>query len=146
MITEINESKILTKHISCEFKCKCYGRKCNSNQKQNSKKRRCECKKLNIWEIDYIWNPATCSCKNGKYLASTVGNSVITRYAKTILTNFNEKNAACKIQNFTCIFINYHCIIGSQQFLLLWNKISNKTKRFITISCDTWQVDNINLK
>ena len=29
MITEINESKILTKHISCEFKCKCYGRKCN---------------------------------------------------------------------------------------------------------------------
>ena len=25
-----------------------------------------------------IWNPATCSCKNGKYLGSTVDDSVIT--------------------------------------------------------------------
>ena len=24
------------------------------------------------------WNPATCSCKNGKYLASRIDNSVIT--------------------------------------------------------------------
>ena len=27
---------------------------------------------------DYIWNPATCSCKNGKYLASIIDDSVIT--------------------------------------------------------------------
>ena len=28
----------------------------------------CECKhpKQQWWEKDYIWNPATCSCKNGK--------------------------------------------------------------------------------
>ena len=32
MITWINESKKLTKHISCECKCKFDGRKCNSNQ------------------------------------------------------------------------------------------------------------------
>ena len=32
MITGINESKTLTKHISCECKCKFDGRKCNSNQ------------------------------------------------------------------------------------------------------------------
>ena len=32
MITGINESKTLTKHISCECKCKLDGRKCNSNQ------------------------------------------------------------------------------------------------------------------
>lgn len=25
-----------------------------------------------------IWNPATCRCKNGKYLASSFDNSVIT--------------------------------------------------------------------
>ena len=31
MITGINESKILTKHISCECKWKFDGRKCNSN-------------------------------------------------------------------------------------------------------------------
>ena len=29
MITRINESKALTKHISCECKCRFDGRKCN---------------------------------------------------------------------------------------------------------------------
>ena len=33
MITELHESKTLTKHISCESKCKFDDRKCNSNQK-----------------------------------------------------------------------------------------------------------------
>ena len=32
MATEINESKTLTKHISCEFKCRFDGRKFNSDQ------------------------------------------------------------------------------------------------------------------
>ena len=44
----------------------------------------------------YIWNPTTCSCKNGKYLANIIDGSVITcddiiEEAKTIPTNFNEK-------------------------------------------------------
>ena len=38
MITEINELKILTKHISCECKCKLDGTKCNSNQWWNNYK------------------------------------------------------------------------------------------------------------
>ena len=33
-------------------------------------KRRCECKKHYICEKDYVQNPATCICENGKYLAS----------------------------------------------------------------------------
>ena len=32
MVTGINESKKLTKHISCECRCNFDGRKCNSNQ------------------------------------------------------------------------------------------------------------------
>ena len=32
MITRINESKILTKHISCRFECKFDGRNCDLNQ------------------------------------------------------------------------------------------------------------------
>ena len=32
MITGINESKALTKHMSCECKCKFDGKKCNSDQ------------------------------------------------------------------------------------------------------------------
>ena len=38
LITEINESKTLTKHVSCDCKCKLDGGKCNSNQKWNNNK------------------------------------------------------------------------------------------------------------
>ena len=41
MITGINESKALTKHISCKRKCKFDDRKYSSNQKWNNDKCRC---------------------------------------------------------------------------------------------------------
>ena len=49
-----------------------------------------------MWQRLYL-NPATCSCKNGKYLASIIDDVVITRNeiieeTKTIQTNFNEKD------------------------------------------------------
>ena len=121
MITRKNESKILTNDISCKCKCKFGGRKCNSNQKWNNDKCCCKCKKHHICEKDYIWNPATRSCKNGKYLASIIDDdSVITcdeiiEQTKTIPTNFNEKSTLqnTKLLYFTCIFINYHCFIDS---------------------------------
>ena len=56
---------------------------------------------MNVCEKDYVWNPATCSCKNGKYLASVMDVSVIMcdevieSYNEE--TNFNEKKAACKM-------------------------------------------------
>ena len=45
MITGINESKTLTKHISCECKCKVNVRKCNPDQLWNHDKCRYECRK-----------------------------------------------------------------------------------------------------
>ena len=77
MIAVINESKKLIKHISCECKCKFDGRKCNSNQWWDKDKYRCECKKHNVCEIDYVWNPFSCNCENGKYLASIMDDSAI---------------------------------------------------------------------
>ena len=44
LITGINESKILTKHISCDCEYKFGGRKCNSNQKWKNDKCVCESK------------------------------------------------------------------------------------------------------
>ena len=86
MITGKIKSKTLTKDILCECKCKFDGRKCNSNQWWNNNKCPCECKKHRICEKDYIWNPATCSCKNGKYLASVIDDSMIT--CDQIITTF----------------------------------------------------------
>ena len=41
MITGINESKILTKHISCQCKCQFDERKSDSNQTWNNNKYQC---------------------------------------------------------------------------------------------------------
>ena len=65
MLTGINESKTLTKHISCKYKCKSYGTNCDSNQWWHNDKCQCECKKCHVCEKDYVWNPATCNCENG---------------------------------------------------------------------------------
>ena len=104
--TGINKStKTSTKDISCECKCKFDGRKCNSDQWWNNDKNGCKSKKRHVYEKDYIWNPATCSCKNRKYLASIMNDSAITsdkiidsydEETKTIPTNFNENKAVCK--------------------------------------------------
>ena len=48
---------------------------------------------------DYIWNPATCSCENRKYLASTIADSVSTCdiiVEETFSINFNGKKYPVK--------------------------------------------------
>ena len=59
MITGINESKTLTKHISRECKCRFDGRKCNSNQWSNNDN---ECKTHRVLEKDYCWDPSAFNC------------------------------------------------------------------------------------
>ena len=97
MITGKNESKTLTKHISCECKGKFYGIKCHSDQWWNNDKCLCECKK-HVCEKDYVWNCATCNCENGKYLAGIMDDSAIIydeiedaddEKTKALPTNFN---------------------------------------------------------
>ena len=81
MITGINESRTLAKHISCKCECNFDTEKRNSNQNGitisvgESVKIR---KNIVCTQKSYIWNPATCSCKNSKYVESIVDNSVIT--------------------------------------------------------------------
>ena len=70
--------------MSCECKCKVDGRKHNSDQK-----------------VDYVWNPAICSCENGKYLvlldnSGIICDEIITSHGKT---NFNGKKATCKMKD-----------------------------------------------
>ena len=54
MIIGINQSRTLTKHISCKFECKFGGKKCNSNEKWNNNKCRCESKNPNIENIECV--------------------------------------------------------------------------------------------
>ena len=50
MITGINDCKTLTKHKSCECKCKFVGRKCNSDQWWSNSRCRYDCKKRHVFE------------------------------------------------------------------------------------------------
>ena len=66
----------------------------------------------------YIWNPATCNCKTGKYVRSIIDNSVttcneITKETKTISTKTIPTKSNLTKLHFTSLFINYHSIINS---------------------------------
>ena len=114
ILTRISKSKnikkhIITKHNETLTSCEC---KCNSNQKRNNDKCRCEYKnprKHLVCEKDYIWNPSTCTFKNDKYTESTTDDSVITcdKIADTVRSeptkisiNFNIKKIICNVDNF----------------------------------------------
>ena len=106
MITRVNESKTLTKYISCECKSKFDGTTCNLNQCWNKDKCRCEYKKHHVCEKVYVWNHSTRSCENGKYLPSIMDDSTAIRdkvresydeERKTVPTNSNEKKVTCKM-------------------------------------------------
>ena len=103
MITNKNEAKAMTEHISCDCKCKFNSTTCNSNEKWNNKtcqyeyENYCKCKK------GYSWNPSTCICENSKYLKIIADTSVIacdeiisvmdivsTKMTNTIATNVTK--------------------------------------------------------
>ena len=73
-------------------------------------------KKSHICEKSYIWNPATCSCENRKYLASIMDDSVITcdeviesynRDTKIFRTNFDKKMQPVK-QKITLFYLPFY--------------------------------------
>ena len=80
MAISINAAKALTKHISCDCKCKFDGKvvyKIIAISAVESAIRYCLCKK------DYIWYPSICDCKIAEYFKNysykcLINNSVIT--------------------------------------------------------------------
>ena len=123
MVTGINESKTLKKHISFKCECKFDDRKCNLNQNWNNDKCPCECEnpKEHQCEKGYFWNPTKCSCENGKY-ARGIGDSVvicneIIEATKIISTKtIPAKSASTKTIPTKSISINFYILLA---FLLI---------------------------
>ena len=102
-------------------------------------------------EKDYVWNPYTCICENGKYSASIMDDSLITcdeiiaSYNEE--TNFYEKKTTCKMQNFyilhafLLVTIGFLLVVGiycylikckaKQQHLLPFQFTNTKLKEII---------------
>ena len=66
----------MTKHISCNYKCKFNRATCDSNQEWNNGTCQCECKNYHKCREDYSWNPSTCIFGNSNYLKSVVDTSL----------------------------------------------------------------------
>ena len=92
MVTKKNQTKTMTKHISCDCKCKFINTTRNSNQKRNNETCQCECKNYNCRKGD--------SCNPSKYLKviddtsviqcdeiTTVMDIVLTKMTNTIAPN-----------------------------------------------------------
>ena len=56
----------------------------------------------------YLWNPATCSCKTGKYLASIIDNSIIT--CREII--YTTKNVPTKSVLEKSISVNLYILLS----------------------------------
>ena len=61
-------------------------------------------KKFIYVKKDYVWNPATCNCENGKYLASIMDKTICDEVIDVKEMNFNEKNITCKTQSVYILF------------------------------------------
>ena len=77
-------------------------------------------------------------CEDGKYLTTIFNNSVIMcddiiDETKTVLTNFNEKKATCKTQNFY-ILLGFLLITNVYLLAVSIYKISSKENTLISIS------------
>ena len=70
-ITNKDETKAMTEHISCDCKCKFNSViTCNSKQKRDNKACQCECKNYHKCEKDCTFNPSIGIYENIKYLKS----------------------------------------------------------------------------
>ena len=105
---------------------------------------------VRVWKTckkDYIWNPVTWSCKNGKYLTSIIDDSVMTcdkiiEAKETKIEQFLVKNATSKTKNFCILLVfllitislliavSIHCYLikywAKQKHLLPYYVINNK--------------------
>ena len=103
-------------------------------------------RKHHVYEKIYIWNPSTCTCENGKYSASIIGDSVII-YDETIEATISRRNIA--IRNFNSlltfliftiavlIVVSVYCHFikhqSKQNQLLTHYIINNRIKKMILI-------------
>ena len=133
MIIEINESKTSTKHLSCEFKCKFDGTKCNSNRLWNNNKCLQECKKSHVCEKDYFWNPARCNCENiQRVLQMIQRSSVMKLQSHTRKRSFYILRAFSLISIALLIAVNIYCYLikYQAQSLLPFHEKNNELNKF----------------
>ena len=69
LISKTNETRQIKWHETCKCICRLNKIICNSKQRWNEDKCRCECKELidkGVYDKGYVWNPSNCECECDK--------------------------------------------------------------------------------
>ena len=69
LMSRISETRHIIWHETCKCICRLTASVCNSRQRWNEDKCRCECKELidkGICDKGFIWNPSNCMCECDK--------------------------------------------------------------------------------
>ena len=130
MITNRDEAKAMTEHISCDSKSKFNSTTCNSKQKWNNKTCQCECKNYRKSRRNYGWNPSTCICENSKYLKSTA-DTTVTECDEIIIV---MDNLSTKRTNTIATNVTSTASINWQSKIVRESLKSGITDIFLTIS------------
>ena len=154
MITWINESKTLTRYKSCECKWKFHDSKCNSNQMWNNSKYWYPCKNPKehhlLKKMEFvIWMefPATCSCKNSKYLGSFIGYEILRgnyRHDKNCSNKkFFNKSCSNKFLYLLAFLLIFIALLMADSIYCYLIKYWAKKKSCIAISCHKYKFKKI---
>ena len=68
-MSRTNETRHMKWHKTCKYICRLDKIICNSKQRWNEDKCRCECKELidkGVCDKGYVWNPSNCKCECDK--------------------------------------------------------------------------------
>ena len=139
LITNKNEAKTMTKHISSDCKCNFNSATCNSNVNGIIKHVNVNVKKYLKYIKDCSWNTSTCICEKSKYLKSIADASVIacdeiisvmdivsTNMTNTIATNMT-KNCHSKKEKYKFDCYILHTVLLA--IILLLNTIIMQNRK-----------------
>ena len=69
LMSRTNETRHIKWHKTCKYKCRLDASICNTKQRGNDDKCRCECKELidkGVCDKRFIWNLSSCKCERDK--------------------------------------------------------------------------------
>ena len=110
MITGINKSRTLIKHISRKLECMYDGRKYQLHQNWTNDRVSVSVKiyKSIVCDKGYFRNSVTCNCKNGKYVGSIIGDPVV--ICDEIINTLNSTST--KTVPAKCTFTNFYILLS----------------------------------
>ena len=143
LISKTNETRFIKWHETCKCICRLDEIHCNSKQRCNEDKCRCECKELidkGVFDKGYVWNPSNCECECNKscniveycwkliepLVEECTGNINETSLVKKTLDKSEDRCNSCVVYKalFWTFFIFFLVSIGISFYFVYYNYVN----------------------